>query len=82
MTQRQTTDDIFGEVIYSYTRAQAIEDGVLADASKMAREAGFRIPVAISTGVLGYVTPTEAQKKNGRATTADCGTCLTCYSMG
>lgn len=38
-------------VIYSYTRAQAIADGVLVDVSKLAREAGFKIPVAVTAGV-------------------------------
>jgi hypothetical protein len=44
----QTPDPIFGEVIYSYTRAQALADGVLVDVSDMAREAGFRVPVALT----------------------------------
>lgn len=35
-------------VIYAYTRAQAIADGVLIDVSSMAREAGFRYPVAMT----------------------------------
>lgn len=37
--------------ISTYTRAQAIEDGTLIDVSRLAREAGFRVPVAISTGI-------------------------------
>lgn len=45
--QSQMTD-LFGELIYSYTREQAIVDGVLIDISSTAREAGFRCPVAIS----------------------------------
>lgn len=36
------------EVISSYSRAQALEDGVLVDVSAMAREAGFRVPVALT----------------------------------
>jgi len=43
--------EVFGEVISTYTRAQAIEDGVLVDVSVMARETGFRFPVAITAGV-------------------------------
>ncbi|MBK1642878.1 hypothetical protein CKO12_13565 [Chromatium okenii] len=39
------------EVIYSYTRAQAIEDGVLIDVTHTAEEAGFRVPVALTTAV-------------------------------
>lgn len=38
----------FGELIYSYSRAQAIEDGFLVDITETAREAGFRCPVAIT----------------------------------
>ncbi len=38
----------FGEAICTYTRAQAIEDGVLVDATETAREAGFRYPVAMT----------------------------------
>jgi len=41
-------EDLFGPVIYSYTRAQAIADGVLVDVSEMAWEAGFKFPVALS----------------------------------
>jgi hypothetical protein len=38
-------------IIFAYTRAQAIADGVLVDVSKLAREAGFKIPVAVTAGV-------------------------------
>ncbi|MEW8523818.1 MAG: DUF6573 family protein [Candidatus Thiodiazotropha endolucinida] len=44
-------ESIFGDVIYSYTRAQAIEDGVLVDAGSMAQEAGFKWPVALTSAV-------------------------------
>jgi len=44
-------EDIFGPVIYSYTRAQALEDGVLVDVSDLAKEAGFKLPVAVTAGV-------------------------------
>jgi len=39
------------EIISSYSRAQAIEDGVLVDVSDVAREAGFTFPVAITDTV-------------------------------
>jgi hypothetical protein len=39
------------EVIHRYTRAQAIEDGVPIDVSVVAREAGIRFPVALTTAV-------------------------------
>lgn len=41
--------EIFGEVISSYSRAQAIEDGVLVNISPMAREAGIKFPVAMTS---------------------------------
>lgn len=42
-------------IIDRYTRAEAIADGVLTDVSKLAKEAGFNIPVALSTGVITKV---------------------------
>ncbi len=45
------TNHLFGDTIYSYTRAQAIEDGVLVDATDMAQEAGIHLPVAVSQAV-------------------------------
>ena len=39
------------EVISVYTRAQAIADGVLIDVTAVAREAGFRVPVALTAAV-------------------------------
>ena len=41
-------DSYFGEVISTYTRAQALADGVLIDAGSSSREAGFRWPVALT----------------------------------
>jgi hypothetical protein len=42
---------LFGEPIHVYTRAQAIAVGVLIDVSQTAHEAGFRLPVALTTAV-------------------------------
>ena len=41
----------FGPVLYAYTRAQAMEDGILVDVSDTAREAGFDVPVAVTRTV-------------------------------
>ena len=49
MSNQPTEHPFFGEVISVYTRAQALADGVLVDAGPMAREAGFRWPVALTT---------------------------------
>jgi len=43
--------ELFGDVIYSYTRAQAIDDGVLIDVTEMARQAGIKHPTAITASV-------------------------------
>ena len=38
-------------VIISYSRAEAIADGVLIDVTETAKEAAFRIPVALTSSV-------------------------------
>lgn len=48
ISYEKTTESIFGDVISTYTRAQALEDGVLIDPGTMAAEAGFKWPVAIT----------------------------------
>ena len=55
-------DDLFGEVISTYTAEQAVEDGMLADVSKMGREAGFKIPVRITSTVYDLCTPPKSNK--------------------
>jgi len=50
MAYRDLTAD-YGPVLSTYTRAQAIADGELVDVTDTAREAGFRIPVAITRTV-------------------------------
>lgn len=39
------------DIIFAYTRAQALEDGVLIDVSETAREASFSYPVALTRAV-------------------------------
>ncbi|BBP94888.1 hypothetical protein BSFA1_00170 [Burkholderia sp. SFA1] len=39
---------VFGQVISTYTRAQAIADGVLIDVTAQASETGFKVPVALT----------------------------------
>src|SRR3954466_15113298 len=41
----------FGPIIYSYTRAQAVADGVQVEVTKTAREAGISFPVFLTRGV-------------------------------
>lgn len=46
--EAQSMAEIFGDPIHIYTRAQAIEDGFLVDVTDTAKEAGFRVPVALT----------------------------------
>lgn len=58
------------EFIHVYTRAQAIADGVLMDVSALAREAGFKVPVAMTAAAWAdcVAWPPEAggQDETGR----------------
>ena len=56
------------DIIYSYSRAQALADGVLVDVSELAREAGFKLPVAVSDILYhGYLTPPPELAKEGQS---------------
>ena len=50
-TMEKTTEEIFGPVIFRYTRKQAIEDGVLVDVTKTAMEASIKFPTALTQAV-------------------------------
>ena len=47
--------EIFGEPICCYSRAQALEDGVLMDVSERARRAGIKYPTACTHGVWSLI---------------------------
>jgi hypothetical protein len=63
-------EDLFGPVLHTYTRAEALEEGVLVDVTSTAQEAGFRIPVALTRAVWeSYVSvppKVRAQDERGR----------------
>lgn len=60
----------FGEIIYSYTRAQAVADGVQVEVTKTAQEAGIKFPVFLTRTVFdAYVAvppDVTAQDEAGR----------------
>ena len=60
----------FGDVVYAYTRAQAVSDGVQVEVSKTAQEAGIRFPMFLTRTVWdAYVTVppgVTAQDEAGR----------------
>ncbi|MFK5892639.1 MAG: hypothetical protein QM504_05415 [Pseudomonadota bacterium] len=49
----ESSDSIFDDwhVVSAYTRKTAISDGVLVDISEIAKEAGFKLPVALTRTV-------------------------------
>jgi hypothetical protein len=63
-------DPLFGEAIYTYTRAHAIADGFHVDVTLTAQEAGIRFPVFITRAVYdAYVTvppDVDGQDEAGR----------------
>ncbi|MDY0331142.1 MAG: hypothetical protein RBR52_11700 [Thiomonas sp.] len=65
-TTTATPADLFGAPISAYTRAQAIEDGLLIDVSTTAREAGTVWPVAMTAAAwadcVEWTDATEARK--------------------
>ena len=55
-------------IIYSYSRAQAIADGVLIDVTEQAGETGFLVPVAISDHIYnGYIVPPDGLDGEGQS---------------
>lgn len=48
MAQQNNLESPFGNVIYAYTRSDAIADGTLIDVTETARETGFRLAVAMT----------------------------------
>lgn len=56
------------ELIYSYSRRQALEDGVLLDISQDAKESGFKVPVAVSDNLYHqYITPPPGLEGEGQS---------------
>jgi len=62
-TTEKTTEEIFGPVIFRYTRKQAIEDGVLVDVSETAQEAGIKLPTALTQAVFEQYVAVSPEMK-------------------
>jgi hypothetical protein len=65
-------EDLFGEVISTYTRAQALEDGVLVDVDAlsptMRDELGFKFPIALTIRLFEEVVKPDAKaEENGQS---------------
>jgi hypothetical protein len=59
-------DPHFGPVIYTYSRVQAIADGVLVDVTETAKEVGFKLPLAITAALYDRLVPTQADQDLGQ----------------
>jgi hypothetical protein len=68
--QNKTAADIFGPVLYTYSRAQAVADGLQVEVSKVAAEAGIRFPVfltrAVHNGLVSVPPGVTGQDEAGR----------------
>ncbi len=51
MKNSNQNDSPFGEVIFTYTRAQAVADGVQIEVTSTAKEAGIKFPVFLTRTV-------------------------------
>lgn len=54
------------EIVAVYTRTQALEDGVLVDIEDIAKEAGFKYPVAVTQGVFAILKPSKELEAEGQ----------------
>lgn len=52
------------EIIYAYSRADAIADGVLIEVTDLAKEAGFRYPVAMTSTAWHECVEVDQQLSN------------------
>jgi hypothetical protein len=61
------------EIIHGYSRAQAIEDGVLVDLMQtetrgLVREAGFKFPIAMTaTAFFEWINPSDKDRAEGQS---------------
>jgi hypothetical protein len=59
MPNQTQADDFFGEAIYTYTRKDAIEEGIQVllegKQAQLAKEAGWKYPVYVTSGVIELI---------------------------
>jgi len=57
------------KLIFSYSRKQALEDGVLVDITQEAKESGFNVAVAVSDNLFhGFLEPPHGLEGEGQST--------------
>ena len=55
------------DLIFSYSRKQALADGVLIDITELAKEVGFRVPVAITNQLFNSYIKTSIPSQDESA---------------
>ncbi|HNB54755.1 MAG TPA: hypothetical protein PK530_22595 [Anaerolineales bacterium] len=55
------------DLIFRYTRAEALADGALVDVTQTAQEAGFKFPVAITAALHHRLTPNAYEQAVGQS---------------
>ena len=68
-TEASPLSDFFGDIIFSYTRTQAIADGVLIPVSpELCKDAGVIIPVCVTDTLWnGYIDPVNLSQLPGQS---------------
>ena len=63
-------DKAFGNLIYSYSRAEAIADGVLVDVTEQAKATGFKLPTVVTDNLYHhYIEPPAGLAGEGQSVT-------------
>jgi len=57
-----TVNNGFGDLIDSYSRAQAIDDGVLIDVTQHSTNTGWKVPIALTAAVNAFFIDGENYK--------------------
>jgi hypothetical protein len=79
MTEFFEADDL----IFEYSRAQALSDGELVDVTQVAREAGFRHPMALTRAAWeACVAWSDADEQRTRAAQSESGRLRDLLQMG
>lgn len=69
-------------LVFTYTRAEALADGVRLDVSPLAREAGFQIPVALTVGLWAAYGAPDKTPAGDQGTVWDILWMLRCAAIG
>ena len=69
-------------VVFRYTRAHAIADGVLLDVTPLAREAGFRFPTVFTAGLWAAYGPPDQSLTEAAGVAWDILWLLRCALLG